>query len=366
MTQDEDAPMTAPAAHWDPFGRAIPAQRHRVQPPRGAIRFPAWATPALVMLALAGTLWLIGAGVFGLGGVLWPAVLLAAGIGGVLLVDILGKGRQSRLYRYFRAAEALGWSFRLAPAHVPGAPGLSGNWRARNPGPRSDLGQVPGFIGQALARAEASRREAGTVSDTEAGALQAVYRTIPELFRPRPGQPVAMTIEAEFWGETSAGVPFWLAVREAEMNTTLAARDLKSDAHGNTGDQGALLMMVAAYGLDRDTGIRAVLLAEALGDSGGDLKTESTEFNRRYRIAARDDDPEAGMHLMQALTPATQTSLLDLWDRYRMQAVIDGAVVYVAGYERINTSDDEVLTRSLARAAEDFAAAATRFKRYVE
>lgn len=356
---------TPSAPHWDPFGRTVPAQRHRVAPLRNAIRVPPWLTSALVVLALAGMLWLLGVTVLGLGGssVLPPAVMIGLGIGGVLLAEILGKSTQSRLYRYFKAAEGHGWSFRLAPRHVPGAPGLSGHRRHRAPGG----GTGSGFMAQALAKAEASRREEGTVSDTAASELQAVYRTIPELFRPLPGQPVTMTIEAEFWGETQAGVPFWMGVREAEMNTTLAAKELKTDAQGNTGHDGALLMMVAAYGLERDTGIRAVLLAETLGDSRGDLKTESTEFNSRYHIAARDaGDGETGMRLLQALTPATQTSLLDLWNRYRMQAVIDGATVYVAGYERINTRDEDILARNLSLAAESFAAAATGFKRYME
>ena len=115
-------------------------------------------------------------------------------------------------------------------------------------------------MAQALVRAEASLPV--PPMGTPVSELQAVYKTIPELFAPRPGQPLALTIEAEFWGETGNGIPFWMGVREMEMGTSLAAGALKSDVHGNSDNQGALLMMVAAYTLDRDTGIRASLLAE--------------------------------------------------------------------------------------------------------
>lgn len=356
---------TPTAPHWDPFGRTVPAQRHRVRPPRPLIRVPPWLTSTLVVLALSGTSWLIGGAVFGQRGaaLLPPATLIGLGIGGVLLTDILGKNTLSRLCRYFKAAKGLGWSFRLAPSHVPGAPGLSGHRRHRAPG----SGTGSGFMAQALAKAEASRRAEGTISDTAVGELQAVYRTIPELFRPRPGQPVAMTVEAEFWGETRTGVPFWMGVREAEMNTTLAAKELKTDAQGHAGHLGALLTMVVAYRLDRDTGIRAALLAESLGDSRNDLKTESTEFNACFHISLRDNaGSDDGMRLLQVLTPAMQTSLLDLWQRYRVQVIVDGPNVYVAGREPINTRDPAILTQSLGRAAADFAAAVTRFKRYAE
>lgn len=46
--------------------------------------------------------------------------------------------------------------------------------------------------------------------------------------------------------------------------------------------------------------------------------------------------------------------------------IVDGPNVYVAGREPINTRDPAILTQSLGRAAADFAAAVTRFKRYAE
>lgn len=360
--------MDAARMHWDPFGRTVPAQRGRVKAPRNAIRFPAWLSSALVGIALVGFVWLLWAEIFGGGGaaVLPPAIVLGVGIGGALLVDMLGKGQQSRLYRYFLAAEKLNWSFRLAPAHVQGAPGLSGLRRPAR-GLAASRGQMPGIMAQALEKAEASRRSEGTISDTAASELQAVYKAIPELFKPRPGQPVSMTVEAEFWGEARPGLPFWMGVREAEMDTTFAASELKADAHGNSENQGALLMVVAAYGLDHDTGIRATIMAEALGDSRKDIKTESTQFNNRYYIAVRGPgSDETEMRLLRALSPATQTSLLDLWDRYRMQAIIDGATVYLSGYEPVNTRNEAILAQKLSLAVDGFAAAAISFKRYVE
>lgn len=361
--------MDAQRTHWDPFGRVISPQVHKVASPAFPIRVPpalmsglmmACAVSSLPMLVLAfmqSPLMWWGAGVF--------SVLLAL----VLGLSVLDKSDQRRFYRYMGLAEKLGWSFRLAPKFVAGAPGLSGSRRRRKAGLDVPRDAMPGFMVDALNKAEAAQREAGTVSDTDMSELQKVYEAIPELFRPRPGQPIAMTVEAEFWGTTTNGLPFWMGVRQVDMDTTFASPEIRKDLHGNAGKQGALQFMVAGYGLDRDTGIRAALTAEMLGDSRRDFKTESTEFNTRFHIAVRGqegDPPEIEMRVLQALTPATQTSLLDLWDRYRLQIILDGATAYVSGHERVNSRDEAVLDALLPQAAEAFAAAASSFKRYVE
>ncbi len=361
--------MDAVRTHWDPFGRTIAPQVHQVATPALPIKVPPSVMSVLMMACVVVSIPMLALAFLQHPWMWWAAGLFSVCIALVLGLSVLDKSDQRRFHLYMKMAERLGWSFRLAPKFVAGAPGLSGSRRGRRQGLDVPRDRTPGFMADALDKAEASQRAAGTVSDTEMSELQAVYRTIPELFKPRPGQPVAMTLESEFWGETTNGLPFWLGARQVDMDTTFASRQLKQDLHGNAGNQGALLMLVAGYGLGRDTGIRAALTAEMLGDSRRDFKTESTEFNDRFHIAVRGDegDPaEIEMRLLQALTPATQTSLLDLWDRYRIQIIIDGLTIYVSGYERINTRDEALLADVMPRAAEAFAAAAVSFRRYVE
>lgn len=355
--------------HWDPFGRVVPSQLHRVEWPALALRVPPRVKSVSAMVSVVSSVPMIVLAALGNPLMWWAAGLFAASIAVVLGLEILDRSDQRRFHAYMRLADRLGWSFRLAPVSVTGGPGLSGTRRRRAAGLDLPRGSMPGPIAEALERATAARRAAGTLSDTDASELLAVYRSIPELFRPRPGQPVAMTLEAEFWGETGRGTPFWMGARVAEMDTTFASRQLRRDLHGHAGDHGALLMMVAGYRLARDTGIRAALTAEMLGESRHDFKTESTAFNRRFHIAVRsgEGDPlEIETRLLQALTPATQTSLLDLWERYRLQVIIDGATVFVSGHERFNARDDAILSRLLPQAADAFATAAVRFGQYVE
>lgn len=361
--------MDARLSHWDPFGRHVAAQVHQVPPVALPVRVPPAAVSALTLVALGASVPMLLMALFGSPWAWVPAGVFALAIAAVLGASMLDKTEQRRLHTYMQLAEQLNWSFRLAPKQVPGGPGLSGSRRRSAAGLDIPADRMPGALAGALQQAEAAQRAAGTLSDTDPAELLQVYRSLPELFSPRPGQPVAMTIEAEFWGETAAGLPFWLGAREALMDTTFASPELRQDRHGNRGRQGALLMMVAGYGLDRDTGIRAVLTAEALGDAAGDYKTESAAFNERFHIAARGDaqlPDDVELRLLQALTPATQMALLELWDRYRIQVIIDGATVFVSGYERLNTRNEAVLRERLPAAAEAFAAAAIRFKRYVE
>ena len=125
-----------------------------------------------------------------------------------------------------------------------------------------------------------------------------------------------------------------------------------------------------AYQLERDTGIVATLLAEALDRDGWlDAKTESSEFNSRFKIAVEPshgsvEDPS--LALLRALTPATQATLIALDERYRLQVMLDGDTVFFSGTDRIMDEDEAVIGMHFAELVDQFGKAAVSFKHYVE
>ena len=170
-------------------------------------------------------------------------------------------------------------------------------------------------------------------------------------------------------------MPFWMVVGRAETydasrNRSTIAKDIPREA-GSEGNQGITYTILTAYNLDRDSGIRAQLVAEAPKmDSRRDIQTESSHFNRIYHISiikrAGSDSTDDKQELLRLLTPATQDVMLGLWQRYRAQFLFDGATVYMSGYFSIMSDDSAVILAHLDELLEAFAQAAQSFKRYAE
>ena len=312
---------------WDPFSGSMPFEREGVEKPGDGMKLPAWTNTVFGLLALMGTAGIVVA-------VFWrpaawfgvPAVALS--IGGFILSDRLSKSGQKRDWLFFRLAELNDWAFRLI-----------------EPERRSERG--------------------GRTSIKVDPLAARVYKAVPELCRARPGQLIPLNPQAMYWGTTGEGLPFWLGIQQYEVDATFAVEALKKDGFGGRGLQGKLFNMMMSYRLDRDTGIRARLLAEAFDmDGWNDLKTESVEFNRRFNISIAGDGDR--LALLRALTPATQAALIDLHDRYQAQIVIDGDTIHLAGNDRIMSGEEAVVAAHFGMLVQHFAEAATAFKHYVE
>lgn len=320
------------ATHWDPFSGKRSAVRETVADPGEGMKVPGWITTGLLLLSLFATVGLVATLVWP--GLAWFAVpALCISIGGIIGIEILKKSGKKRDWRFYQLAEKNGWSFKL------------------------------------IAPERQSKRNGRTIIEVDPLATS-VYEKIGVLCRPRPGQLIPLKLQAMYWGDTPGGMPFWLGLQEFEVDATMAMEALKKDGFGNRGLQGKLFNLVVAYRLERDTGIVATLLAEPLDRDGWlDAKTESSEFNNRFKIAVEPasgsfEDP--ALALLRALTPATQASLIALDDRYRLQMMIDGETVFFSGTDRIMSEDEAAIGRHFAELVNQFSEAAVSFKHYVE
>ncbi|RST85707.1 hypothetical protein EJC49_14300 [Aquibium carbonis] len=316
---------------WDPFAGTLPFERQHVAEPGEGVKLPGWVNTVFGLLAIAASIAIVIA--FFWRPAAWFGVpALVVSVVGLFGGDLLARTAARRDRLFFRLAEKNDWGFRLIEPQMRPRKGT----RRRRP--------VDPFAAR-------------------------VYQTIPDLCRPRAGQLIPLQLQAMYWGDTEAKIPFWLGLQQYEVDATIAVETIRKDGFGGRGLQGKLFNMVVAYDLERDTGIRAHLLAEAFDRDGWrDIKTESVEFNDRFNISIADDRVGDGgqLALLRALTPATQSMLIDLHDRYQAQLIIDGATVYFAGNDRIMSDEDEVVAARFGALVEQFAEAAVSFKRFVE
>lgn len=203
--------------------------------------------------------------------------------------------------------------------------------------------------------------------------LRRIQSHIQELFKLRVGGSIPLMIDSEMWGKGEGDISHWIGIQPFDSISLFNGRGKKA----NTSDGGAYgsgAMMITAYKLDRDTGIRLVLLPENLGAIGPfdrDLKTESVAFNKAFniRVTAREDGgdlDQISVQVLQTLTPAFQTTLLDLADRFSARVIVDRDSVYFGGYANLRSLDEEVLKAFLTETVSSFALAATSFKHYAE
>ena len=307
-------------SHWDPFEGQVspppenetssawailPASAKRYQGPLLLLAFPGFA-----LAFFGGTTMIVG------------IALVCIGIFGGLGLDILTGGSSAGRSRLKGAADHLGFAFR------------------------------------------------GTIPPNRLGAIR---RRLPEIFRVRVGGSIPLVIESEMWGPAATEVPCWMGA--AAISSMAFFGGPKQSLRGpDQSVQGNTIMMIAAYRLDRDTHVRIVLMPEYVGAVGPldrDIKTESTDFNNRFniRLTCRDGEKRmdrATMALLQVLTPAFQTTLTDLADRFAARVIVDRDVVFFAGFRNLQTLDDETLAAFVKETLSEFADAAVSFKAYAE
>ncbi|MET1412858.1 hypothetical protein ABVF61_11355 [Roseibium sp. HPY-6] len=203
--------------------------------------------------------------------------------------------------------------------------------------------------------------------------MQKIRQQIPEIFKLRVGGSIPLVIESEMWGTAENGSPLWVGLG-AHSSTALFGGPKQNTKSAGSGPQGNVVMMVAAYKLDRDARIRLVLMPENLSSVGPldrDLKTESIAFNDAFniRVTARDDEGQldkVSVEVLQVLTPALQTTLLDLADRFAARVIIDRDTVFFAGFRNLQGLDDTILQSFVKDAVAGFSEAAVSFKHYAE
>lgn len=331
---EKAAEAAPPRTMWDPFRGSVPFRQDTATPPKPGWRAPGWIKSALGLLCLASAPVLLS-------GLVWRDVALFVGVPmivvsvlGLMAVDFVGRTAGARAWRYAEIARARGWAYEATVR------------RARPRGRRE----------------HATGPTAGRLADP-------AHAPIAALLAARPGQPIPLSIEAQYRGATKDGIPFWLGLQEIEADATLGAAALRRDAHGHAGPRGVVLAMVAGYDLDRDTGLRARLTAQGPVAARADQATGAIAFDRLFDVVIErpaDGGANARLALLRTITPALQTTLIDFAARYRAQVLIDGRTVFFSGYDRLMSEDPAVIAATVGAIVEAFAEAAVSFKTYAE
>lgn len=185
--------------------------------------------------------------------------------------------------------------------------------------------------------------------------MKVMVRKLPELFHARVGMS-SLSLREEVYGHTPDGAAFWLGTNSSGAN---------NDPNRVAGSYALLV----AFQLDRDSGVKATILPERMTTAQAarpDFQTESVEFNNAFEVKLKSPGEQDRLALLRALTPATQTSLLDLSARYQVRLVIEGETIFVGGFGELEDGDAQAFGDSLANIIAEFAGAAAAVKTYVE
>ncbi len=339
-----------PARLWDPFSGEIPFHQQSVRKPGKGMEIPGFIRSFGGILLLLGLITCLAAFIYR--DALWLGVpCLCFGLAIIFGADHLNKTDANLDWLLFKLAKQHGWAFELLPTV------------------RADQ------------QATMSSRASSSQGNTHLAAnrkvdprIGKIHERVGDLLTMKIGRITMVDFRAIYRGNSRDALPFWMALGVLKSDMTLAASSLKRDRYGNEGSQAFLFQMLCAYRLDRDTGIRVRLLHEGItGESRTDFQTESVEFNRQFNISIADksgnppEDVETQHHaLLQALTPATQATLIDLKERYDVQLVIDGDTVFYAGWDKLNTTNFDIIDQHIHTMTEAFADSALSFKHYIE
>lgn len=343
--------MSGKRSHWDPISGTIAVETPDISTIRQGIAIPPAVNRILLAAALLSILWVMVEGFMRDAFPFVPAAVTTVVWGLFFGAAHLENQDGRKTIRRVRLAKSKGWSY-------------TGELMAR----------VREFV--SVRKSDGADRETRLVKSERALAVEA---RVPELTIMRVGAFAGAMFDGEFWGESSQdGLPFWLAIGAMNMEAGLAFNsDLRRDAFGGKGGYGQFFSLLGAYRIDRKTGIRAVVMPENLFSKGPldrDMKTESVEFNKAFRISSRYTDEaraaaDPTFETLQVLTPATQDTMLALHARYHNTGfVLHDDVLFFMAQDKLvgaNAAQDRIDTQ-IVEIAEEFEQAKFSLKRYVE
>ncbi|WMS43476.1 hypothetical protein RDV64_03495 [Acuticoccus sp. MNP-M23] len=325
---EEGRDGTVVREHWDPFAGGISVATPDPSSIRKGFAVPRAVTSFALYAVLASVVWVgwdLVAGRDPWGGI----ALFTAGMAVVFGADKLANAKGRRTVRRIALANELGWSYTGKLVRDVGG----GDTRRRSPRMTLIANEQPGLVTQ---------------------------------LRP---------IDGEFWGTSDIdGAPFWLGIGTLDHDATLGAAALRKDARGGKGRLGVMLTLTGAYRLGRATGVRAVIAPDAFfagRGNGPDLDTLSTEFSGKYHASVEPgpDGATNELALHRILTPATQTTLLDLAEHYaRVGFIIDNDVLFFTATELLmgKNASQAGLDENVPAVLKDFERAKVAIKDYVE
>jgi len=339
--------MSGRVTHWDPIKGEISVETPDVSDIRSGVVLPAPLRRMLPIGAILALLWTMVQGFWTDGFPFVPVAVTTVMFALMFLAGELENKDGQQLKRRVELARRKGWSY------------------------TGKLMERVREFGTVMTSDGADRRTRLVKSER----ALAVEDRVPELTRLQVGSFVGAQFDGEFWGTSSNdGLPFWVAIGAMEMEAGLAANPaLRRDARGGRGGFGVFYSLLGAYKLGRKTGVRAAVRPENLFHKGPldrDIKTESIAFNEVFHVSCSNDaGADADLAVLSILTPATQTTLLDLLERYHTVGfVIDDDVLFFLAQDKLvgaNAHPDRV-DAHLADLLTEFEAAKFSLKNTVE
>jgi len=203
--------------------------------------------------------------------------------------------------------------------------------------------------------------------------MATIQRNAPEMFKLRVGGSIPLILESEMWGTAQTGNSMWMGLG-VHASAALFGGPRQTETTPDAAVQGNVIMMIAAYKLERDTGARIVLMPEnvgAIGPMDRDMKTESVDFNRAFNIRvtgrhSKENLDQMTANVLRVLSPAFQTTLLDLSEHYAARVIVDGDTVFFGGFRNLQSLEEDVLKNFVQQTVTRFADAAVSFKHYAE
>ncbi|MER0240246.1 hypothetical protein [Fulvimarina sp. MAC8] len=161
---------------------------------------------------------------------------------------------------------------------------------------------------------------------------------------PSPVVAVPLPVQAVFrWQHRE--VPFWtgIAAMKGDLRNPLMSRgvDRRADV--------ATLYPIFAFPLARKTGVHAHLRAAFPYIEGDDAKLDSATFNQLYTIShdrgSQNNGDETALY--RVFTPAAQSLLIDLFERYGAEIAIRDEIAFVRlSITALMTEDEAKLTNA--------------------
>jgi len=367
-------------SHWDPFLRSIEPFQEKYEPPpksgMSLLHKLLFATMGLGFFLFVFSKPLFETDIGALVG-----LIFAFGSGGILSLikkDGLSKAQIAERIFVSELGQRLGWSYRLVHpeerAYVKKPKGKS--TVARDVIEKA----AQAIFGENRPDLTISEQQIDTLANTKFRSDHAraqltfddpfVFPLLTHLTNflgPSAGSPLPLMPSGLFWSTTERGVPFFLALALKEVDLRFGGKEATQVGS----NQARGVQFLIAYPLDRDTGLDATLTREPIGrDSRNDLKLASVAFNKTFKIKINEDGCDPGINprlaLTRALTPATQTALLDAQDRFKLEVYLRRDVVFAKGLAFVNSKYPSGLHEAVEDVLGTFVGSALSFKRYVE
>lgn len=174
----------------------------------------------------------------------------------------------------------------------------------------------------------------------------------------------------EFGGQMPDSTPFWCMMKKNELPLQGVPEQYRHGRSAGGDDRATAFTMLVAFPLSRKTGFRLEILHRVIqvrfARMARTIDTGSAEFNNRFLVATKDQGQDLTIH--RAITPALQTLLIELFDRFWLvNVVIDDDTVFVSAVDfRTAENASMPVARWMERGLSEFLKVATRIRNFID